>query len=526
MNTNHLKQISSHTDQIDKSKLPVFVQLTIDKFLKPKNPGSSDEYLALCALSMASYVLCFQRVKVGRTKRDTTFPNIYGVAFSPSGSYKDKPFDDMKNRIVDFLQDEVVELNESKGFAERKDLMEEALSIYGKTAKGEPKSACFSYVTNKQTNDLVTFFKNGTTTAGLLALREAYLVAKKGAPFLMIGELANMLKARNENDASMLNLVEELFNHGNNDAVVLKGNKKSKSIKDVPQVAWFHSSFEGILEDESVRKDLVTSLNRQMSRRSIFFFPEESNEKNTSEEISLEEIMEQQVSEDNADILAPSISKIYKDTYDYFSIDPESHHGDAVILLTDEARILYMAYRKWGELRQKNANPDLAIEIGGRHWKALKIAGIYAAFENPNYGCTKDNLEKAIYLLEFFGSHYKRLTEKRLDSFGAKIIDYLLNNGWSGKVKLKKQNFINHNFFSGAFAKELPMIEEECFSRGLMLLKRDYGTNSCQYNVIQVPEHYQAIADILKINDDEGSYLALRETYGDEAVDNYLKFNN
>jgi len=526
MDTNYLRKISEHEDSISKHRLPTFVYETIDKFLHPKNPNSSYEYLVLCVMSLASYLLCYQRVKIQRTETDSTFPNMYGIAFSPSGSYKDKPFDDMKNHILGFLQEDLEILNEHKGKKEAELLLQEAEDLYGTTKDGNPTSKCFGHIDKHRTHDLVSFFKSGTTPSGLLALREAFQSADRGSPFLMIGELINLLSNKSESDASMLSLVEELFNHGYNDAVVLKGNRKSKMIKDVPQVAWFHSSFEGVLENENVRKDLINSLNRQMARRSIFYFPMvEAEKKIISEDVSQEDVDRKFAMEMEAEKNIGKISGIFEGVFRNLYTDPETKSGSAVIKMSKEANMLYLVYREWCDLRSRNAHGDVSIEIGGRHFKAFKISGIYAGFENPNKGCTKENMEDAIYFVEYYSDHYLRLIEQRLSSFGSHIIDYLLRGKtWVGTTKLRDQYFVKHNMFSQRFRDEYPLIHEECFIRNLIWLERPFGVNGREYDVIRAPDGYSSAVGYIKKQKGDMSEECIGKMFGCEVVKS-LKLN-
>ena len=245
------------------------------------------------------------------------------------------------------------------------------------------------------------------TEAGMIQRLNDFAKEGIGLPALYVDEISTEL-ASNPDMIPNIKLVAQLFDVGDMKSKPLKDrNNQSDEVHGMGMCALFIGSEHGILEDPSVLTKFETEFMSKLARRSMFVYPkfiEEDDEVDGIEAI-LKEVKEKK---DNGYELNNAIN----DTS--LKIAQRSISNDTNnVKLSNECARLYTIYSLYCEEVAKGSTDEEAVilEQQHRHWKALKLAGVYSVF-NGNQEVTKEDLIEAIYVVELTGAHIGNFIEK------------------------------------------------------------------------------------------------------------------
>ena len=243
------------------------------------------------------------------------------------------------------------------------------------------------------------------TEAGMIKRLNDFKNEGIGLPSLYVDEISTEL-ASNADMIPNIKLVAQLFDVGDMKSKPLKdSNNQSEEVVGMGMNALFIGSEHGILEDESVLRKFETEFISKLARRSFFVYPKfiETDEKVESIEALLKSV------EDKKEIgyeVNNEINRIAR------SIAQNSLENDFNNLkLSEDCSNLYTLYSIYCEEITPSDVEAVALEQQHRHWKALKLAGVYAVFNGHSF-VEKSDLIEAIYVVELTGKDIGMFVEK------------------------------------------------------------------------------------------------------------------
>jgi hypothetical protein len=286
---------------------------------------------------------------------------------------------------------------------------------------------------------------------------EADLIQKNsiGNIFLQISEFGSSLSTKQDLEDIMV-LVGELYDIG----VAPEDLKKTKELKTsaidgIAISCLVHSSLTPILNNAKAKEKLLNFYGMFLGRRTFTGVTTltDSTEGLTLESSVSEIILNEDSKSNEVDSLLDEIG-----SYGVNSVSRLINNINLRRLsLSDKARDLYVIYKKINRVYRKLAyfnhiefkQNGLLVELINRHWKAIKLAGVWALADGTSE-ISADHMKQAIYYTEFMGKHFRYLLEtltlQPYERFVSEVIntnmsevtvDYLIKNEY---IEVGKSN--------------------------------------------------------------------------------------
>lgn len=243
------------------------------------------------------------------------------------------------------------------------------------------------------------------TEAGMIKRLNDFKNEGIGLPSLYVDEISTEL-ASNADMIPNIKLVAQLFDVGDMKSKPLKdSNNQSEEVVGMGMNALFIGSEHGILEDDSVLRKFETEFISKLARRSFFVYPKfiETEEKVESIEALLNAV---KAKKEVGYEVNNEINRIARDIAEN-SLENDFNN----LKLSEDCANLYTLYSIYCEEITPNDIEAVALEQQHRHWKALKLAGVYAVFNGHSFVEVSDLIE-AIYVAELTGKDIGLFVEK------------------------------------------------------------------------------------------------------------------
>jgi len=264
-----------------------------------------------------------------------------------------------------------------------------------------------------------------------------------GMPSLFISELGSELQT-NPDITGNIRLLSELYD---------AGNKKSKAIKDTERqdqevhgmgmCSLFVGSEDNIVMDRTISAKFKTEFVTKLARRTHFVYP--SREEFNGAIVDYKDFDDMQTKTKQYKIISDearaSIGHTVEDVADFW-LSSEKR----ILNISEEAMRIYEAYKIYCDSLGSGldyVHKSSMLEQTHRHWKTLKMAGVYAALRKSQM-IEPEDLRESIYYSEKVGYY---LTE--YENYASKenyelMFDFLENNPTVSLSlhELKKRGFI------------------------------------------------------------------------------------
>ena len=462
---------------------------TIVEFLKGYNTYSDDSVLLLASLVKIAHIGGINNITAKsphiHTRDNTTVANIYAVTFLDSSGGKDKPLREIEDNLcADIAVDFEDRSKESYGYRREK-LVSEAKSLFPDDEK-EQKRYILTNRPRKLTSEL-----SDATLEGFVSLRQEYSKAEFGGTFVRISEFGDYITSDNTARSEFLSMLTEVYDHGNNNVKVTKGERENMSISRVPSSAIMHTSPAGLLEGKN-REKLFTFFNRGIARRALICYPE----RDISAIKSLDEMIRIKKA---GDLMSESIEASARSYFEdfYNKTKPEDnclYNTNNTFEFTTEANDILE------KNEMENARSSLLIEestdtagikseMTGRSWKALKLSALIAAFEHPEHKkVEKEDILSAIKICNGYAKHLKRFYVARPTGDSTKLYQYFIKNIniWIPKLTIYKEGFVRQSDTNRWLDETLPIAIEMLEDSGYSLLSEKHGSRGMKYKVTKM----------------------------------------
>ena len=210
-------------------------------------------------------------------------------------------------------------------------------------------------------------------------------------------------------------LLAQLWDKGYFNSNITKQTKENKNIEAIKELvnsaALFFGSSSRLLDSGQNERTLMVMLSDYLARRAFFFFDDTVNTKEEDPADLWEKLKENSQSVES---LAEELAALFRDR------QPMGH-----IHVSDEAGIEWQRFKLSSRaLAKEQYDSDITeIELLGRDFKTLKLAGIIAYFDLSPI-IKKPHMEEAIAFTEESSKHLLRIIRRKPDY--QKLVDYLL----------------------------------------------------------------------------------------------------
>ena len=281
--------------------------------------------------------------------------------------------------------------------------------------------------------------------------------------------------ASNNNMMDMLRLVAELYDMGNKEVKLLKSREnQSKEITELPVSAFFATSADNLIFDDSVKKKFKLEFTARLARRSFVVFAHEDIE--LEDYNSIEQMLKREREIENEAI------KIRNEVDEYIAeLTPNliSFPGE-YLEVSDEVRDYFNLYKRYNEALSDTIDIKYQMsKITRAHlqWKALKLSGALCLVQ----GGTKielDDYKAAIAYVESInedlGLFEREMTKEPYELF----VDYVKKNAIDNQYSislhdLRKGYFISNSMSTNNAMKELVSLANSCDMEGAYQVVKD-----------------------------------------------------
>lgn len=293
------------------------------------------------------------------------------------------------------------------------------------------------------------------TEAGMIQRLNDFKKEGLGLPALFVDEIATALKI-NPDIKDNMTLIAELFDNGHKKSKPLKDREaQSEEVHGMGMNALFIGSEHGILEDPLVLKDMEDEFMSKFARRCYFYYPDVTYKVSDVEDF--DDIMKEIESEEKIENdYIKDLNKIaVKIANKYLTSDIN------IVNVPDSIKRISNAYEVYcKEMAKSISNEQLQLEQHHRHWKVLKLAGVYAIFNGHEeimksdykeaIACaerTKGDMEK--FMLKAKREKYEVLAEYFINGGEPIGIHDMVKRGWIKKKINLKDMIINANSMLG-----------------------------------------------------------------------------
>lgn len=457
----------------------------ITTYLQGLNPYLPHSLIQLAILIKLAEVGGLNNIQVKsksiHTPEHTTPANIYGLTFLTSSGGKDKTLRDLDKNLSGFIQDDFTSRAQDAKKRRLQELIDEARDIFP-DQEGEQKR----YITANRPRFLIREMSDATLE-GFVAMRQAYYQAGWGGTFVKISEFGDYITSDNTARSEFLSMLTEVYDHGDNNAKVTKGERENVPVYGVPSSAIMHTSPAGLLEGRNHEK-LMTFLNRGIARRSFICYPEQSLEFETDD--IKENITRKREGIRKSEMIHEVCVSYFRDFYYKTRCEDDIvHNSYNTFILTEEAEVAIEQYEVGNLIKASKMGKDtrqvgLISEISGRSWKALKLSGILASFEHPEQKeVTEVDIKNAISICEEYGIHLTRFYQAGETPEYERLYHYFIENVgvWQTTMDLRAQKFVYKDHFSKWFDEALSIIKEMLEQKGYLFEEEKNGSWGKKY---------------------------------------------
>ncbi len=275
-----------------------------------------------------------------------------------------------------------------------------------------------------------------STEAGMIKKLNSFAEEGVGLPSLFIDEIGTEL-ACSPDIVPNIKLVSELFDAGNKKSRALATEENERAeVSGMGMSAMFIGSEHNVLLDESIMKKFNSEFVTKLARRCFFNFPEFEFKEETYD--SIESILN---SADSQKEFQVANSLEIRDMA--YNVAEKLIHNDINNVMIDvDADRLYKIYKFHCKYQsQEHTEEAILLEQLHRHWKVLKLAGVYAVADERN-SISTDDLIEAISFAELIDGELAKFIELSKREHYEILIDLLRVDDRLSLHELRKKEII------------------------------------------------------------------------------------
>lgn len=434
--------------------------------------GVAKDASLVILLAKMSQIAMINKVYVGNYTGNSII-NLYVLNFVPSGAGKDYTIS-----VIDKYLFEPYFVYKRSKEQHYRDSTEVSLRDKGLKEKE---------ITEEMPRSLIDTFQD-STLEGFIAVRKEFEKAGYGGTLVQISEFSDYILSESATREQFLSIIKDVYEDGSNLAKVIKMEKYTESVKNVPCSVLFQSSPEGLLDSKGAIK-VKSFLDKGIARRALFHFSTEI-EQSEFLDLSYEKHFEkQQLLNDKKEEHQALISRALR-----------VGSTGAVFQFTDSANRMYFEYMKTcvALTQSQDRKESLIAEVRSRPRKAMKLAGLIALIEAPHGRIVEaEHLESAISIVDYYSEYLSKFIFEISADPVMKLINFLLNEKQRviKLMDLRKQKFVHNSQFRKWFSEALPLAKAELHYLGYKLQETDSGSIGKEYTIVSFKERLESEAE-------------------------------
>ncbi len=247
------------------------------------------------------------------------------------------------------------------------------------------------------------------TVPGFIASLNSFQEENLGSPSILIDEVATKFANKDDEFEKNLGVMAQLFDNGNLPSKMMKSiEAKTKPVTGMAITVMMIGAEHALINNRELLTKFDSEMISKFSRRGFFAFPEVVNHTNTSLD-SKDFLRKEYAKEDHKIDTLHRFNQLSVNIASRFLNSKNDKHE---IDIDDEAKNLYFYYRGYcNEKALTIEDEKVGLEQKHRHWKTLKLAGIFSV-ANENPVITMQDLLEAISFAESLAGYMKRFSEK------------------------------------------------------------------------------------------------------------------
>lgn len=276
---------------------------------------------------------------------------------------------------------------------------------------------------------------SNATTSGMFAYAESYSLCGFGSINIEIDEIGNAVTSKAE-------LFEQLltpYDNGDFMPVAKRTDANSMDISGLPVNLYAFGNKVRLFNGDNVERDFINLIDEGYGRRFIFVDDNSIPEVKTPEEI-LDEMDRSELIREQRQPEREKIKELI--TSDNFG---------KVLQLSREAMLEYATIKSKSDAyvsENRGLLPAVQADISERHFKTIKLAGIYAFFDGSDI-VTRDNIIQAYEVIQESSKVLKEL--RRVKPVHDRLLDALLLED----KPVTAQHMLSYPFINSQWTKKI-----------------------------------------------------------------------
>lgn len=501
-----------------KDRIPPVIETIISCYLLNQEAVSFEHAFAYL-ITYISMMLCSNRVKIVCPDAEIdTFPNVYFLLMSDSGSGKDKISRIIKNILMDFFRDDYRDMEETY-----KTGVNNKIKAYLESADGKrmTKAQQHEYRISNRPRSLYNVCVSSSSPEGVVALREEMKRAGFGCVFWKDDEISTTMKKYSYRE-DLIEMMKMAYDNGDTEGKQIKGNKLLEPTYNVPVTALLY----GAVDSTSGADEFHRFMELGFARRLMVYYNRSDKEKIKRTVTAIKDDL--QKAKEEKRIASSFLEEIYKRTKPDVRCE---YGGNYELALSPEAFDRYLDYKETcqcaaSKMSRRTAS-EIQIEQNNRYWKALKLAGIYQILNSDKKEISLKNMEDAIFTADHFAQFLGFLFRVETNTRGRMLYYCIKDNPSKTTTFFYSQSFYSKNKQSRKkqFEEDMAEVNEICAENSEMVYKNIKHPKHIEWSIVPRPQEFDTIDMMLSVKKDEETWKMLREQFGG-IIDDYIRYNN
>lgn len=277
---------------------------------------------------------------------------------------------------------------------------------------------------------------SGGTDSGIMAYAETFHLCRFGSFNIVMDELGNTIVSKKD----VLEALLSPYDNGDFKPTAKRTDPNALDVKGLPVNLFCLGNKVRLLDGDTTEKQFITFLDEGYGRRMFFTDDEGITSEKTPQEVLSEFKASQEISEKAKDLRELFASKI------------KSNNFNKVLPLTEEAMLAYATIKSDGDNYVEKHNglyPAVEADLRERHFKTVKLAGVYAFFEDSDV-VTADHISQAFQVTKESSMVLAEL--RKIKNVHERLLDMLL---WEKEPVTAQHMLTNYPFINNNWTKKI-----------------------------------------------------------------------
>lgn len=276
---------------------------------------------------------------------------------------------------------------------------------------------------------------SNATISGMYAYAESFSLVGFGSLNIEVDEIGNAVISKAELFENLLTP----YDNGDFMPVAKRTDSNSMDISGLPVNLYCFGNRVRLMDGDRVETNFIQMLDEGYGRRFIFVDDDSKPKLSSAKDV----LAEMKVSEETRQNRTKERDAIK----DLISVK----NFNKSLMLSDEAMYVYATIKAEGDAyvyENRGLQPAVIADLTERHFKTVKLAGVYAFFEGSNI-VEKEHMEQAFEVVRTSSEVLKKL--RRIKPLHERLLEALLTE----PEKITAQTMLSYPFINGSWSKKI-----------------------------------------------------------------------